>query len=359
MNALKKRRLKRNIFYFIQFCIILFGVSFPFWQTTELLHVYDPFWVILPSGFFAMLFAIAFGTLFNLPLTVEKIIKKVVFYWLGGGFIIFFVFLVLLFLNLFVGFSDIFVASAALAISAVLIVYAYYAGSRHIVHSLVFESDKIQKPYTFVQLSDIHIGSNGKHELERLIQKVKKLSFDFVVITGDLVDEDYARETDLEPLNQILEPIFYITGNHEYYLRKKSFKDFLKKTNIQDINNQKTSFEELDIIGIDERAHVDKVIETLPIKNERYNIMLLHEPDRPKLLDAEKGGMDLVLSGHTHNGQIFPFTAMVWVRYHFLRGHYTLGDTQIHVSQGTGTWGPKMRLGTRNEITHIKIIPKT
>lgn len=355
---MKKHLTKKNIFYFIQFCILVFGISFPFWQTTEVFEIYHPLWIIIPGSIFVLLFSLAFGTFFDLRPAFNKILKKIVAYWLGGGFILFFMLLIFLGINTLLNYPITYVVAIAISCASLAIAYAYYHGYVIHVEHINVHSPKITKPHTFVQLSDIHIGSNTKHDLERIIQKLEPLEYDFIVITGDLVDEDYAHFDDLAPLNKLSEPIYYITGNHEYYLRHKNFAEFIEKTNIHDINDSKISFGEIDIYGIDEKSSVGEVLSQLKIDTTRYTLGLMHEPNTPELREAEKHGIDLMLSGHTHNGQIWPFTLMVKMRYKFIQGLYTLGNMMIHVSSGTSTWGPKMRLGTRNEITHITIYPK-
>lgn len=352
-----KHRAKRNIFYFIQFCVLLFGVSFPFWQSREILHIYSPLWVILPGVLFMILFALAFGTAFNFRDNIARKLKKVIGYWLGGGFILFFTLILFLVVNIPIGIPREWVVGSALAVSNTLIIYSYHHGKRIVTKTLSFHSGKINQRYQFVHLSDIHVGSNKKEEVERIVHHLEKLSFDFVVITGDLIDEDFASKHDLEPLNKIKEPIYYITGNHEYYLRKKSFRDFLQKTNIDDINDKKVSFKEIDIYGIDEKSDIGEVLDTLDVEKERYSLCLMHEPKSQQLKKASARGIDLLLSGHTHNGQIYPFTLMVKARYPFMRGVYEINNMSVYVSQGAGTWGPKMRLGTSNEITLIMIGP--
>lgn len=358
MNFIKKNLTKRNLFYFLQFCILFFGVSFPFYQTTEVFHIYHPLWVVIPGTIFIILFSLAFGTVFDLHEKTLKFFKKVISYWLAGGFILFFIILLLSALNLFIGLDPMWMFGSGLALSSVLIIYAYHHASYIFIHPIAFSSSRVSKEYQFVQLSDIHIGSNGVHEVQRILKHMDNLKYDFVVITGDLIDEDYATYESLAPLSTINVPVYYITGNHEYYLRHKSFKDFIQKTDITDINDTMVSFKELDIYGIDEKSDAKEVLQKLNINTNRYSIGLMHEPHFAEMEKAELQGIDLMLSGHTHNGQIFPFTLMVRAKYKFLKGLYQLGNMMIHVSQGTGTWGPKMRLGTRNEITLITISPK-
>lgn len=354
----KKILTKRNFFYFIQFCILLFGVSFPFWQTTEVFDIYHPLWIIVPGVIFVILFALAFGTIFDLNDRALKFFKKVTGYWLAGGFILFFTILFLLFINIFLHIPQTILFASGLMIASILIMYSYHHAKHIFIHTISLTSSNISQKYTFIQLSDIHIGSNGKQEVQRILEKMNNIYYDFVVITGDLIDEDYATSAALEPLSKILTPVYYITGNHEYYLRHTSFKEFIKKTDIVDINDKKVSFNELDIYGIDEKSDAGKILDSLNIDTTKYSIGLMHEPKGQEMQKAEKRGINLMLSGHTHNGQIFPFTLMVKARYKFIKGLYQLGNMTLHVSQGTGTWGPKMRLRTRNEITVINISPE-
>lgn len=358
MRSLKKLLTKRNFFYLIQFCIIFFGISFPFWQTAEVFEIYHPLWIIIPGLVFAVFFILAFGTLFDLNLRLLRLIKTITGYWIAGGFILFMVLLGLLGINYFIGFPQVWVIGIGVVLSGLLIAYSYYHGSQIFTHSVSLSSKKVTQKYSFVQLSDIHIGSNGKVEVERILRHMKNLEYDFVVITGDLIDEDYADARALEPLSSIDVPVYYITGNHEYYLRHMSFQDFIKKTDIYDMNDRKISFKELDIYGVDELSKVQDIFPCLEINPHRYSLGLMHEPRTSEMKNAEKLGLDIMLSGHTHNGQIFPFTLLVNLKYRFIKGLYRMGNMFIHVSQGTSTWGPKMRLGTDNEITLINIHPE-
>lgn len=348
---------KRALFYTIQFIILVFGVTFPFWQTTDILDMYHPLWIIVPGVLFSTLFIAVFGKLFNFSDTTVRRIKKIVFYWLGGGFIWFSVSLFLLLVNVFLGIPETYLIAIGAVLSVLLITYAYYNAAHIYAHAFVLRSEKLSKKYQFIQLSDIHIGSNGRTEVQRMVQKIKNLEYDFVVITGDLLDQDYAPLDAFEEFKKISKPIYYITGNHEYYLRHKNFSEFIEKTDMLDINDKKVVFDDIAIYGIDEHSDSQVVLDTLNVDTDSYNIMLMHEPNTPQMKQAEKQGIDLALSGHTHNGQVFPFTLMVKARYKFLSGLYELGNMNIHVSQGTGTWGPKMRLGTQNEITHITLQP--
>ena len=85
-------------------------------------------------------------------------------------------------------------------------------------------------------------------------------------------------------------------------------------------------------------------------------ILLAHQPKNAH--DAAKAGFDIQLSGHTHGGQFHPWTGIVALVQEFYRGLYTVGETQLYVNQGTGFWGPTIRLGTTAEITAISLKTK-
>ena len=300
-----------------------------------------------------------FGTIFDLNRKLARLIKKTVGYWVGGGFILFCTMAILIGINTIVDIHEGWFIGAGLAIASILISYAYHHAKKMFIHSISFSSNKISKSYHFVQLSDIHIGSNEEEEVQRILNHMESLMYDFVVITGDLVDEDFASEEAVQLLNNIEKPIYYITGNHEYYLRHRHFSDFIKQTNIIDINDKKISIDnELTLFGIDEKSLIQKVIESEGVDTHVYNIGLMHEPNKNQLKKANDLGIDLMLSGHTHSGQIFPLTLLVKLRYLFLHGLYKINKMHVYVSQGTGTWGPKMRLGSNNEITLITLVPE-
>ena len=115
---------------------------------------------------------------------------------------------------------------------------------------------------------------------------------------------------------------------------------------------------EVQVIGIDDMddaGQVGRELGKLDVDTDRYVILLYHRPRG--LEDAAAAGVDLMLSGHTHNGQIFPFNLIVRRVFEHIVGIYRHGSTTLYVSQGTGTWGPVLRFGTRAEITQFFVTP--
>lgn len=118
-------------------------------------------------------------------------------------------------------------------------------------------------------------------------------------------------------------------------------------------------FNGLQVIGIPysiQRNILDQLLSHLAFDKNLPTILLHHLPSQWD--SARIHGIDLQLSGHTHHGQFYPFNFLVKYMFPFWRGLYQKGNKYLYVSAGTGTWGPPMRWGSRNEITVIDLIPK-
>ena len=110
--------------------------------------------------------------------------------------------------------------------------------------------------------------------------------------------------------------------------------------------------------GADARPELKPMLEALARGDiggaKRALVLLAHQPKT--FTDASKLGVDLQLSGHTHGGQIFPWSYLVRLQQPFVAGLHKLHGTWIYVSRGTGYWGPPMRLGAPAEITLIELV---
>lgn len=209
-----------------------------------------------------------------------------------------------------------------------------------------------------VQLTDLHIGTiHNSGFLKKVIQKVNTINPDIIVITGDLIDGSglFHPETYTQ-LNNFEAPTFFVTGNHETYTDIEKFRETLQDTQIKILIDEKTEFKGLQIIGLNytENEEVAKTaLNQIQINSNQPSLLLAHNPKIIKL--SNQAGIDLQLSGHTHNGQIYPFNFIVKLFYPEINGIYKNDKTTLYVSPGTGTWGPPMRLGSQNEITVINL----
>ena len=147
----------------------------------------------------------------------------------------------------------------------------------------------------------------------------------------------------------------FISGNHEYYI--KDHENKMKRLNNYDItvlDNESFKFKRLNLIGISDNLTLEtqKNIASRLIQEDLFNLILVH---KPSLWDHVYEKTDLMLSGHTHNGQIFPFNFFVRLQFKNIYGLYEKLTSKLYVSSGSGCWGPKMRLGTKNEVVDILI----
>ncbi len=225
--------------------------------------------------------------------------------------------------------------------------------------------------YTLVQLSDLHVGPLIRRaDVTALVRRVNALHPDVVVITGDLVDRDVSKiADDLEPLRRLQAPAYFITGNHEYFHGPGRVVDFVRGLGITPLLNEWVRVGKgsrgFYLIGLNdltgERAGVlqpdiDKAYRgtdpALPV------VLLAHQPKTLARLGRHR--CDLMISGHTHGGQIFPFGFLVMIDQPYLSGlHRDADGHQIFVSRGTGFWGPPLRVFAPAEITRIVLTPKS
>lgn len=233
-------------------------------------------------------------------------------------------------------------------------------GQRVVVKDLNLPAENISRNYNFVHITDLHSGSTNRAHAQKVVDKIKSLNPEFMVITGDFIDEYHVDSSYIEPFNQINFPMYLITGNHEYYLREGKILEVLEGSKIQLIDHQKIPFEDLDIIGVNELATVSGTLNHVGgIDPDRYSILLDHQPKEDEAHIASQSGIHLMLSGHTHNGQVWPMNWLVKLQFVYISGLYEIGEMFLYVNQGTGTLGPKMRVNSVNEITNITLSPKT
>ena len=183
---------------------------------------------------------------------------------------------------------------------------------------------------------------------------------DLVALTGDVADIGATPEM-LAGFAQLRAPAFFVWGNHDQFFSRERVAQIFRSTPITILRNEIVRVrDDLQIIGLDylERHPQNDpkpILANLTLTDDLFTLLLSHAPIDFSRMDSQP--IDLQLAGHTHAGQIFPFNLLVKRLYPRFQGLYTLGNRAIYVSSGTATWGPPMRLGTRNEITVIRLAP--
>ena len=224
--------------------------------------------------------------------------------------------------------------------------------------------------FSIVQLTDIHVGPTiGRHFIEDVVARTNALKPDLVAITGDLVDgsvPDLAHA--IAPLADLraAHGVFFVTGNHEYFSGAAAWVNELTRLGIRVLQNERVVIgngaASFDLAGVDDPtalhhgglASRDALSRALAGRDtSRELVLLAHQPR--SALDAEPYAVGLQLSGHTHGGQLWPFSLLVKLQQPFTAGLYRHRGGQVYVSRGTGYWGPPMRLAAPSEITHLRL----
>ena len=214
---------------------------------------------------------------------------------------------------------------------------------------------------TIVQLSDVHLGPvYQKKFFSRLIKKINDLKPEALFITGDLFDGTEAEFAWLNhPFTKLNVPkgIYYGFGNHDLYLGFNRVIALLKENPVEILDNKMVIVDGLQIIGVNYSFNSGFNLEEEILKQVNYSrtkpsILLLHAPRNIEL--AKRAGIDMQLSGHTHDGQLWPFNYLIqWAHHGYGYGFFQEGDFSLVVNSGAGTWGPPMRTAARSEIVKI------
>ena len=245
----------------------------------------------------------------------------------------------------------------------ILVVYNYYQVSIYKVHSVGLESNKLSEDLCLCHISDFH--SSRFIDLDSLTFDIACFKPDIVLLTGDILDgrardiEDAIRLVDR--LKTLEKPIYFVRGNHENKNPcRDDFLTALTDRKVKILYNQVDKIsKDLSIAGVE--FGLDKKTYRATVDNldkDSYNIVLSHSPKYP--LDYRTGVEDLILSGHTHGGQIrLPFFRFIvpgkkWFS-RTAKGLYSLESGSLYVDSGLGNSFLGLRFLNRVQISNISI----
>lgn len=349
-----------------------------FWKAakTPAIIRFIPRKILIPLG------AILWGGLFfyrflniESASTVAHYLEISAMNWLG---ILFVMSISLLFFDIVTGFGLFFrryllrIRAVAFVIGAALSAFAFYQAMRPPVISdyeiwmanLPQEDDGL----TIAVLSDLHLGNLiGESWLAARVDQVNAMHPDLILVLGDVFegDSDSERGTNIMmQLRRLSAPlgVWGVTGNHESHGGLEAGVKFLNDSGIRMLRNRWTEIKPgLVLAGVDDRGRgfadsgrtdrVEKALSGIPA--DAATILISHRPQG--MSRAAAAGVGLMLCGHTHGGQLWPFTYVSAAVNDLLMGKYTIDGMPVIVTRGMGTWGPRMRLWLPGEIIRLTL----
>ncbi|MDR1615110.1 MAG: metallophosphoesterase [Campylobacteraceae bacterium] len=259
----------------------------------------------------------------------------------------------------------------AIAISALLVIYGFINAQFFTITQYDLGVKGLTQSVKIVHIPDIHLGAQrGEGYLRKILSVIEKQKPDFVLYNGDLVDSNIALKPELFSLFKSVAAEQYFTlGNHEYYMDTDKALQLIADANIRILRSEMVETHGIQLIGMeymnaDKETYNAHAVNNLTIQEElpriakdddKPSILVHHSPVGMKY--AAQEDIDLMLAGHTHGGQFFPGTLLVKYSFPMYSGRYQIGKMTLLVSQGAGTFAAPIRLGTRNEIQIVNLIP--
>jgi uncharacterized protein len=215
---------------------------------------------------------------------------------------------------------------------------------------------------TAALVSDTHLGHvRGYRFICRVVAMLRQLRPDIVFIAGDVYDGTKVEPKHFAaPWMHLSPPLgtFFVTGNHEEFVHPTRYVAALEQCGVRVLRDEKTIVDDLQLIGVTHRTLVNperlhSMLRNAALEPRTASILLAHAPQNLALV--EQAGISLQLSGHTHRGQVFPFTWFTSrIFREFSHGLNRHGALTVYTSSGAGTWGPPMRVGSTPEIVLIR-----
>jgi|WetSurMetagenome_2_1015567.scaffolds.fasta_scaffold62351_2 uncharacterized protein len=254
----------------------------------------------------------------------------------------------------------------ALAVVALTCVHGFIEARDVRTEQILVETSKLPPGIDRIriaQISDVHLGLVVRADRwNQILEKVRIQNPDVLVCTGDLVDGDYGGEEGVGNNIARFQPRygrFAVTGNHEAYAGLDHAVKTIEGFGFTLLRGEaRTIGGVFNVVGVDDPvlggSDEQEQAALSTVQNGLFTLLLKH---RPRVAPESRGRFDLQLSGHTHRGQIFPFSLITGWIYPMQDGLYSLKEgALLYTSRGSGTWGPPMRVLSPQEVTIIDVV---
>ena len=263
-------------------------------------------------------------------------------------------------------------AATVLAVAAAATLWGALQANSFVVREQVIQISGLKQAVVVMHVSDVHLGHHrGREYLQQIVDATNQRTPDLVAFTGDLVDANVAITAEvLAPLSKLAAPAFFVGGNHENYTNAPLTVQLVAQQGVRVLHNERVESHGLQLVGLDYMNADEEAVDLHPSTDPRTikatlqnlglapgtpSVLLHHSP--VGVAYAEAAGFDLMLSGHTHGGQFFPGTLLAALIFPFNDGLYRQGKLQVFVTVGAGTFLQRIRLGSRNEIVLLRLVP--
>ena len=223
------------------------------------------------------------------------------------------------------------------------------------------------KQLRIAMLSDTHFGPVNDQRQDKIFDALHRINPDLVLLSGDIVDNiEQFEELGMARYFRSIKTrygIYVSFGNHEHFAENADLiTERLNKAGIHVLRDSSVNIADsfylvgredktYELISRNQRTAVSELVQGL--NGDRPVIMLSHQP--VDLKEAKDAGVDLMLSGHTHKGQFFPFNLVTSRIFAVDYGYLKKGSLQVIVTSGAGTWGPPIRIGSTSEVVDITV----
>ena len=353
------------VFFILMLLVYLAGNIYIFTRGLQTIHHF-PLWVKWMSGLFYWAVALSFLSVFLLRNARISIAWSHVLFEIGTGWLIFILYMVLLLgcfdlLRLFIrAVPNGFIPSLLLVICVLTYGYLRYQyPSTKVINLNINKSLTGSEPSVkVVAISDVHLGlGTVKSQLKKYVEMINAQEPDLILICGDLIDNSIVpvinqqMQDELSLLKARL-GVYMALGNHEYISGIEDCLQFLARTPIRVLRDTAVTLANgIQLVGREDRnIRSRKTPAQLfeEINTEQPVIVIDHQPF--ELSPVVEAGADLLVCGHTHNGQVWPLN---WVTNRMFEISYGLAkreQTHIYVTSGLALWGPPFRIGTQSEM---------
>ena len=353
---IKKNTLILGILFLI---LVYLANLFIFVTFYKIINVSTNFWEFLLPFIITLYFPILVYICYNINEEMYCITYHISMIYLGYLLYTFLVALPLRFFDTFINFRPWIGLILLFIPSLIICIYGYFNANSTKVQKITLKNEKYSGKIKILHLTDIHLGPIYQNKSsQKIVNEINSLNPDIVIITGDFVDGTLKISQEmLNPFDTLTIPILYVTGNHEVMYGKEEFLKLISNTRIKHIGNSNFEYKNVNFIGADWEDDLDSIIYKNK-DNNNVNVLVAHAPLKfpSDLIDSN---IFLMLCGHTHGGQLFPFNVFAYFFNRCFKGLYSTTDEKnprfVYVSEGVNTAMVPMRVGSHRIFGLITI----